>query len=109
VIHNIVRSYLICKMIAALGGLCFGLLLVVCIVSCQETFLDVYPSESDPRKEIYFGLTVSFGGDQTTVGAIPGVRMAVDDINNRADILPGYILRYTLTDSQVIIHHCAKY
>ena len=50
---------------------------------------------------LYFGLAVSFGGDQKSLGAIPGIQLALDQINNNASLLEGYVLRYTLTDSQV--------
>jgi gamma-aminobutyric acid type B receptor len=43
---------------------------------------------------------LSFGGDYTSIGALPGVQIALDYINNEPSILPGYSLHYTLTDSQ---------
>ena len=66
-------------------------------------YLQVYPpvNESDGRTPLYFALMLSFGGQFTSVGALPGVQIALDYINSQPDILPGYCLHYTLTDSQV--------
>ena len=66
-------------------------------------YLQVYPpvNESDARTPLYFALMLSFGGDYTSIGALPGVQIALDYINSQPDILPGYSLHYTLTDSQV--------
>ena len=66
-------------------------------------YLQVYPpvNESDGRMPLYFAAMLSFGGQFTSVGALPGVQIALDYINSQPDILPGYSLHYTLTDSQV--------
>ena len=40
------------------------------------------------------------GGDESS-GALAGVQAALDEINSRDDLLPGYTLHYTLTDSKV--------
>ena len=68
-------------------------------------YLQVYPpvNESDGRTPLYFALMLSFGGQLTSIGALPGVQIALDYINSQSDILPGYSLHYTLTDSQVIV------
>ena len=70
-------------------------------------YLQVYP-DTDPSgetsvgiKSLYFALMMSFGGDFRTSGAIPGVQVALDQINSDPTLLPGYQLHYTLTDSQV--------
>jgi hypothetical protein len=55
----------------------------------------------DDRTPIVFGLIVSFGGSFNSSGAVPGVRVALDQINNSTDLLPGYSLHYALSDSQV--------
>lgn len=60
----------------------------------------------DDRTPIVFGLIVSFGGSFNSSGAVPGVRVALDQINNRTDLLPGYSLHYALSDSQVRMHAC---
>ena len=74
-------------------------------------YLQVYPG-TDPSgetsvgiKSLYFALMMSFGGDFRSSGAIPGVQVALDQINSDPTLLPGYQLHYTLTDSQV----CASY
>ena len=63
----------------------------------------LYPpvNASDGRTPLYFALMLSFGGDYVTIGALPGVQIALDYINSQPSILPGYSLHYTLTDSQV--------
>ena len=62
-----------------------------------------YPplNESDGRKPLVFGLIMSFGGSFDSSGAVPGVRVALDRINNDSSLLPGYSLHYALSDSQV--------
>ena len=68
-------------------------------------YLQVYPpvNETDGRTPIFFALVLSFGGDFTSIGALPGIQIALDYINDESSILPGYSLHYTLTDSQVYI------
>ena len=69
----------------------------------ESSYIDIYSSilsfnESIP---LYFGLMLSLSGDQQSTGALAGVQTALDDINSRNDLLPGYSLHYTLTDSKV--------
>ena len=93
------------------------------LVVSSPYYLQVYPG-TDPSgetsvgiKSLYFALMMSFGGDFRSSGgfrssgdfrssgAIPGVQVALDQINRDPTLLPGYQLHYTLTDSQV----CANY
>ena len=85
--------------------------LVVSSPSPWPYYLQVYPGV-DPSgetsvgiKSLYFALMMSFGGNFRSSGAIPGVQVALDQINSDPTLLPGYQLHYTLTDSQV----CASY
>ena len=56
------------------------------------------PSGTSP---LVFGLIMSFaGGNVDSSGSIPGVRVALDRINNNS-LLPGYSLHYSLSDSRV--------
>ena len=70
-------------------------------------YLQVYPGTNPTEeasvglKSLYFALMMSFGGDFRSSGAIPGVQVALDQINSDPTLLPGYQLHYTLTDSQV--------
>ena len=71
-------------------------------------YLQVYPGTNPSEetsvpgiKSLYFALMMSFGGDFRTSGTIPGVQVALDQINSDPTLLPGYQLHYTLTDSQV--------
>ena len=74
-------------------------------------YLQVYPGTNPSGetsvgiKSLYFALMMSFGGDFRSSGTIPGVQVALDQINSDPTLLPGYQLHYTLTDSQV----CASY
>ena len=73
-------------------------------------YLDVYPnvSQNASTLPLYFGLMLSLSGDQQSTGALAGVQAALDDINNRDDLLPGYSLHYTLTDSKVRLKQAMK-
>ena len=64
-------------------------------------YLQTYPPWNDSRTPLHFAVTLSFGGGYTSIGALPGVQIALDYINSHPSILPGYTLHYTLTDSQV--------
>ena len=66
----------------------------------QNTF---YPplNESQGLTPLVFGLIMSFGGNIDSSGAVPGVRVALDRINNDTSLLPGYSLHYALSDSRV--------
>ena len=62
-----------------------------------------YPPLDNQTKAIplVFGLIMSFGGNIESSDAVPGVRVALDRINNDTNILPGYSLHYALSDSRV--------
>ena len=63
-----------------------------------------YPevNASDPRTPLYFGLMQSFSdANYDGSGVIPGVDVALDQINDDPTLLPGYTLHYILTDSKV--------
>ncbi len=50
---------------------------------------------------LFIQLIMSFGGAFTSAGIVPGVQIALDQINARPDLLPGYTMHYTLQDSLV--------
>ena len=50
---------------------------------------------------LYVALMLSLGGDVDSSGAIPGIQLALNQINSDPSILPGYSLHYTLTDTRV--------
>lgn len=78
-------------------------------------YLEVYPSANLSRSQLgctpqpadnrtcplYIALMMSFGGEYDSSGVIASVQYALDQINTDPDLLPGYWLHYTLTDSQV--------
>ena len=87
-------------------------ILVLAHIYCQEQLLcsatnqsseEVYPAVYGNNNLIplYFGLMLSLSGDHQSSGALAGVQAALDEINSKDDILPGYSLHYTLTDSKV--------
>ena len=56
---------------------------------------------------LFIELITSFGGSFVSSGIVPAIQVALDQINSRPDILPGYTLHYALLDSQVSIS-CRK-
>lgn len=79
--------------------------------STQWPYLQVYPpvDDTDSRTPLYFALVLSFGGGFESIGALPGVQIALDYVNSDPSILSGYSLHYTLIDSQVIIYFCITF
>ena len=71
--------------------------------SASWPYLQIYPAvnESDTRTPLYFALELSFQGEYISIGALPGVQIALEYVNSNPDILPGHTLHYTLTDSKV--------
>ena len=90
-----------------------GLLLVGAIVAGlffkvntfnESYYKQVYPGQGEDANgtlPLYIAFLISFGGDYTSSGAIPGVQVALDQINADPSILPGYTLHYTLRDTSV--------
>ncbi len=66
-------------------------------------------ANSNETKPLYFGLMQSFGGGFNSSGVVPGVDVALDQINSDDSILPGYTLHYELSDSQVGVRKAVKY
>ena len=87
------------------------LLLTVVAVSCVSVatqnvpyYKEVYPPvdlTGNLSNRLFFALIQSFGSEFNGSGNIAGVKVALDKINNRSDILPNHTLHYTLTDSMV--------
>ena len=79
------------------------------------SYLEVYPPTNLSQSQLsctpqpaqnrtcplYIALTMSFGNEYRSSGAIASVQYALDQINADKDLIPGYSLHYTLTDSQV--------
>ena len=76
-----------------------------CSATSESSSEEVYPAlhEQGGNKPLYFGLMLSLSGDDQSSGALAGVQAALDEINSRDDLLPGYSLHYTLTDSKVSV------
>ena len=80
-----------------------SLLFLLSLASTVRSYLQIYPpiSENDTRTPLYFALLQSFGGLYNGSGSVAGLQVALDRINNDPNLLPGYTLHYTLTDTQV--------
>ena len=78
--------------------------------NANVSVLKVYPApdeEKDGRVSLYFALMQSFGGSYTSAGVIPGIEVALDEINSNRSVLPGYRLHYYLSDTQVSVNAIA--
>ena len=76
-------------------------------------YKQVYPKadlQLDPRNcstsdngtcPLYIALMMAFDGDFVSSGVIPGIQVAIDEINNDSSMLPGYTLHYTLMATRV--------
>ena len=53
--------------------------------------------------ELYIAFITSFGGQYVSSGTVPAVEIALEEINNRADVLPNYKLSLFVGDSQVVV------
>ena len=112
--------------ILTLELLCCHFYFLLSLSSARETttishylgpYMEIYPYTDITRDQqscvpdlaanqtcpLYVALMMSFGGDYVSSGVIPGVQLALNQINNDSSMLPGYTLHYTLTDTQVII------
>ena len=76
-----------------------------------EISVDQKACRPEPDKNVtcplFVELITSFGGSFVSSGIVPAIQVALDQINSRPDILPGYTLHYALLDSQVSIY-CRK-
>ena len=109
---------------AKLGSVCNLLILYlgVCVVSRSASlnvgydygpYDHVYPHTDISRNQLdclvsqhetcplYIALMMSFGGEFDSSGVIPGVQLAIDQINDDPTILPGYSLHYLLKTTKV--------
>ncbi len=79
-----------------------AIVLAIGHLACGQ-YLQIYPEKGtgDGPNHLYFGLMQSFGGGFSASGTVPGVQVALDQINADPAMLPGYTLHYTLSDSQV--------
>ena len=80
-----------------------SLLFLLGLASTVRSYLQIYPpiNENDTRTPLYFALLQSFGGQYNGSGSVAGLQVALDRINKDPNLLPGYTLHYTLTDTQV--------
>ena len=66
-------------------------------------YKEVYPpvDRNATTTPLYLALMMSFGGGFNSSGTVPGIKIALDRVNQDPSILPGYTLHYTLLDSEV--------
>ena len=62
---------------------------------------DYCDPDSNQTCPLFIAFLTSFGGIYKSNGGIPGVQIALDEINRDSSMLPGYTLHYTLKDSNV--------
>ena len=67
------------------------------------------PAVSNESIPLYFALMQSFSGGYVSAGGLPGILVALDEINSNPYVLPGYTLHYTLNDNEVNHIHDARY
>ena len=94
----------------------FFMLLLSSQVCTKEIYREIYPplgneeslsshcnrtSNPEGTCPLFIGFLTSFGGIYKGSGVIPGVQLALDEINKDPNILPGYTLHYALMDSNV--------
>ena len=82
---------------------CATLVLPGLAVPSDWQYFQVYPpvNETDDRTPLYIGTSLSSTGGYVSIGALPGVQIALDYINSNRSLLPGYTLHYTFNDDQV--------
>ena len=73
--------------------------LAIAIVHSAAGIAAISNSTSTDR-QLFFGLMLCHG-DQSE-GALSGIEAALDEINTRNDLLPGYTLNYYLINSQAV-------
>ena len=68
----------------------------------QVDILQTYPPTArDGTQSLYVAVMQSFSGGWVSAGGVPAIQLALDDINANDSVLPGYTLRYQLTDTKV--------
>ena len=68
----------------------------------QVDILQTYPPTArDGTQSLYVAVMQSFSGGWVSAGGVPAIQLALDDINANDSVLPGYTLRYELTDTKV--------
>lgn len=69
-------------------------------VDITRTQASCQPNQTSPCP-LYIAAIFSFGGSFKSSGAIPGIQLALDQMNGDSSFLPGYKLHYLMMDSQV--------
>ena len=103
------RDYRVCAcslgIMAALSSFSDFSRLVLCVFVIVALSSSLYSQALDPNNtNLTFMLITSFGQfGFNSSGGLPAAEMALEDINNNPDVLPGYNLVYDkVRDSQVM-------
>ena len=104
--YKVAKSTHCCKGPKIMSNTVFYLIFLVLLpkrASSERLYnQNVYPNVTDSvSTALYFGLMLSLSGDHQSSGALAGIQAALDEINSRDDLLPGYSLHYTLIDTKV--------
>ena len=76
--------------------------LIAAILFVAETVTATGSGNGDEKTPLYFSYITTMTGSFVASGAIPVVDLALEQINNRTDILTNYTLNYTtILDSNV--------
>ena len=79
-----------------------GLTTAQSLLDRQVDILQTYPPTArDGTRSLYVAVMQSFSGGWVSAGGVPAIQLALDDINANDSVLPGYTLRYELTDTKV--------
>ena len=74
---------------------------------CDGEVFHVYPPVTNESTSLYFAFMQSFSGGYISSGGIPGVMVALDEINANSSVLPGYTLHYALSDNAVRVRNAS--
>jgi gamma-aminobutyric acid type B receptor len=78
---------------------------MVCLQLATVALLCLSSVGSGEKVPLQFSYITTRTGSFVAEGAIPVVDLALEQINNRSDILPNYTLSYTrILDSKVYMH-----
>ena len=77
---------------------------VLCAIVFKIAVASSRNDEDEAKTKLYFSYMASMSGSFLSSGAIPAVELALEQINNRSDLLTNYTLAYTtVLDSKVSI------
>ena len=88
-------------------AICRAGIQVVCLIFLQLHFGGQVAADNET--ELYIAFITSYGMQYNSSGVVPALELALEEINNRPDVLPGYrlsVFEGTYGDSQVFCIFC---